>query len=83
MSWLKHTAELEKLIQVLSVDEMWDMLNESENAKIAALKMLKEIRDAVNGIESDINAMIVEMKAYEKLGEIRSLIDARWRDLTG
>ena len=83
MSWGKHTKELEKLIQILSLDDTWELLGESDNAKVAALKMLKEIRDSVNRIESDISAMIVEMSAYEKFSEITLLIAQRFRDLTG
>ena len=83
MIWSKHEVELEKMVQMLTNDKMWEQLNEMEVGKIAALKMLRDIRDSIQGIESDVQTAIIGLKIYEKLADIRAIIDTRWLQITG
>ena len=83
MIWSKHEVELEKMVQMLTNDMMWEQLNEMEVGKVAALKMLRDIRDSIQGIESDVQTAIIGLKIYEKLADIRKIIDTRWEQMTG
>jgi len=83
MIWSKHEVEIEKMVQMLTNDMMWEQLNEMEVGKVAALKMLRDIRDSIQGIESDVQTAIIGLKIYEKLADIRKIIDTRWEQMTG
>ena len=74
---------MEKLIYALQDDEGWQLWNESEVGKLAMMQMLNEIRQSVSNIEHDIMQMILQLKAYERFDEIKSLIALRLSQLTG
>ena len=83
MNIKRHQAELEKMLHLLIDGEMWETLAEADLAKVGALKILHDMREMVALMQGDISAVILELKAFEKLDEIRSLIDARFYQLTG
>ena len=83
MIWSKHEVEIEKMVQMLTNEKLWESLSEMEVGKIAALKMLRDIRDSIAGIESDVQTAIIGLKIYEKLDDIRKIIDTRRDQITG
>ena len=83
MIWSKHEIELEKMIQLLTDERTWGVLNEMDLGKVAALKLLRDMRDSIAGIESDIQTAILGLKLLERLPEIRQMIDIKTTQLGG